>query len=769
MQLRSPMRGLLGTLVVAYAIGLAVPDPRVSGFADVWLGHVTAWLPAAVCWLAVRRAGRGHPETVLVALAVTLFAGGNSYYLSHSGSDASLPFPSPADVGYLGFYPFMLAALAVVARHRWQRHASSVWLDGVVGALGAAALLAVVLQPSLDAARTGSSVAVSVVASAYPVADLLLVAAVMGMSSLGAGSGGMRWRLLVAGLLVFAATDVLYALQVADTSYLVGAPVDAGWSLGLAFVALWADDGARLRAAGPGSAPATRGQLLVTGLATATALAVLLTGTQVPVPTPAVVLAALTLLAAAVRTQASFQMVRRIAQLRLEATTDELTGLPNRRSLYATGRTLADQPTRPRALLLLDLDRFKEVNDSLGHHAGDRLLVEAGARLRREVGPDAVLARLGGDEFAVLLDDVERDAAETVAARLADALAEPVALEGMVLRGTVSIGIALFPQDGPDLAALLRRADIAMYQAKASDVRHHTYGGADDVASATRLQTVSELRAAIERGELVLHYQPKVDLGSGVVPGVEALVRWQHPTRGLLYPDAFLPLVERGGLMPAMTTALLARAVEQAAAWRSAGRTLSVAVNLSASSLIDEELPDRVAALLSAGGVPPEALQLEITEDIVMANRRRARGILTRLRHLGVHISLDDFGTGYSSLSYLRDLPVDEIKLDRTFVGPMSSDPRATALVASTIALAHGLGLRMVAEGVETEAVLAELTALGCDQAQGYLLSRPVPAADLERWLDARDPRPARVAGVPAPWAAGSGDLVLYGSGPTRR
>ncbi len=504
MPVRSWTRRLMCMLVVLYAIGLAVPDPRISGFADLWLGQITAWLPAVVCWLAARRAGRAHPETALVAVGVTLFAAGNSFYVASSGPDGSVPFPSSADVGYLGFYPFMLAALAIVARHRWHGHASSVWLDGAVGALGAAAFLAVVLGPVIDAALTGSSATVSVVAAAYPLADLLLVAAVMGMSSLGAGSDGARWWLLLVGLLVFATTDVLYA-QVADTSYLVGAPLDAGWSLGLTFVALWADHGARTRTAAPVAAPATRGQLLVTGLATATALGVLVVGTQVRVPTLAVVLAALTLLAAALRTQASFRMVRRIAQLRLEATTDELTGLPNRRSLYAAGRVLGDTPTRPRALLLLDLDRFKEVNDSLGHHAGDRLLVEAGARLRRELGTGTVLARLGGDEFAVLLDDVDSAAAASVAASRADVLAEPVALEGMVLRGSVSIGIALFPQDGPDLAALLRRADIAMYKAKASDVRHHTFGGADDVESGTRLQTVSELRSGIERGELVLH------------------------------------------------------------------------------------------------------------------------------------------------------------------------------------------------------------------------------------------------------------------------
>jgi diguanylate cyclase (GGDEF)-like protein len=431
-------------------------------------------------------------------------------------------------------------------------------------------------------------------------------------------------------------------------------------------------------------------------------------------------------------------MVSRMAELRREATTDDLTGLPNRRALYRAGRALTDQPGRRRALLVLDLDRFKDVNDSLGHHAGDKLLVEAAARLRGHVRAGDVLARLGGDEFAVLLDDCTGPGAERVAIALADELSRPVVLEGMTLRGTVSIGIALFPDDGADLPTLMRKADIAMYKAKASDVRHHTYGGADDAETASRLQTVGELQGAIADGQLVLHFQPKVRLATGEVPSVEALVRWQHPTRGLLFPDAFLHLVERGGLMAAMTTAVLAQALDQAAVWRTAGRPLAVAVNLSASSLIDDALPDRIAAMLAERGLAPGVLQVEITEGLVMSNRDRAHEILTRVRDLGVTVSLDDFGTGYSSLSYLRDLPVDEIKLDRTFVTPMSVDPRATTLVAATITLAHGLGLRIVAEGVQTREEYDQLARLGCDQVQGYLVCRPVAAAQLERWLDGR-------------------------------
>jgi len=442
----------------------------------------------------------------------------------------------------------------------------------------------------------------------------------------------------------------------------------------------------------------------------------------------------------------ALRSTRLVQELGYDATHDSLTGLANRRALYTEGQArLVKTPDRRRALLLLDLDKFKEVNDSLGHHAGDQLLVEVGSRLRGQLRGGDLLARLGGDEFAVLLEDVGHDEAGSVAENLRATLAEPFttmpgssAVGGLTLHSTVSVGIALFPDDGPGLSALLRKADIAMYKAKTSGEGHHVYSGTDDADGTNRLRTADELRTAITSDEFVLHYQPKIDLETGDVHCVEALVRWHHPTRGLLYPDAFLDLVEVSGLMRAMTRRVLELALDQSADWEARGQHLTVAVNLSASSLVDAHLPEEVFAMLAARGVPPDALQLEITEEFLMADRDRARTILSRLREGGVQISIDDYGTGYSSLSYLRDLPIDELKLDRSFVLPMAEDSRAAALVASTIALAHSLGLRMVAEGVETEVAYLELRRLGCDQGQGYFMSRPIPAAELDRWLSSR-------------------------------
>ncbi len=533
-----------------------------------------------------------------------------------------------------------------------------------------------------------------------------------------------------------------------------GSSSDAGWAIGIALVALWVDGTAQQdRSATQETRPATGATALaVSSVATLAGLGCCSRARWVPVSTLAVVLAGVTLLAAAVRSQVAFRLLARMADLRrLTAATDELTGLPNRRALYAEGASrLAEPQCRRQALLMLDLDKFKEVNDSLGHHAGDQLLVQVGARLREHLRGADMLARLGGDEFAVLLDDAGHDEATEVAVKLRAAVEKPFALEDIALHSSVSIGMALFPDDGPDLSTLLSKADIAMYKAKTSLQGHHVYCSADDADDITRLQTVA---GAANRTE---HRPARRALPAQDRPGHR-----RRPRRGGLGPlGAPHPRVALPRRLPAPGRGVRAdahvdpggagSALDQAEAWHAQGQPLTVAVNLSASSLVDHDLPRQVASMLAARGVSPGALQLEITEEFLMADRDRARSILTRLRNNGVQISVDDYGTGYSSLSYLRDLPVDELKLDRSFIFPMADDARAAALVASTIALAHSLGLRMVAEGVETEVAYAELRRLGCDQAQGYFMSRPVPAAELDHWLSNR-PDVNQSTDVPCP------------------
>jgi diguanylate cyclase (GGDEF)-like protein len=430
-------------------------------------------------------------------------------------------------------------------------------------------------------------------------------------------------------------------------------------------------------------------------------------------------------------------------RLRHQALHDGLTDLPNRTLLYERMEDAIAEVRRGdgmAALLLIDLDRFKEVNDTLGHDHGDELLEEVAERLRGAVRRGDTLARLGGDEFAVLLCGVpDRGAVVDAAARLQAAISLPFALRGVVAVLDASIGIALCPDHGEDVNLLVQRADVAMYEAKRAQTRIETYAADRDPYSAERLQLLGELRTAIEAGQLVLHYQPKVALGSDRVTGVEALVRWQHPRHGLLGPGEFVPLAERTGAIGDLTRWVLDTALAQCRAWRDAGRDIPVAVNLAAPNIVDAALPELVAALLARWDVPADRLECEISEHTVMADPRRALDVLERLRRQGVRLSLDDFGTGHSSLAYLKRLPLDEVKIDRSFVMGMAEDGNDAAIVRSTIDLARHLGLEVVAEGVESEAVMRDLAELSCDVAQGFFLSRPLPADQLDEWLAAYD------------------------------
>jgi diguanylate cyclase (GGDEF)-like protein len=425
-------------------------------------------------------------------------------------------------------------------------------------------------------------------------------------------------------------------------------------------------------------------------------------------------------------------------RLRHQAVHDSLTDLPNRTLLYRRAERALRGDT-PGAILLIDLDRFKEVNDTLGHDHGDELLIEVASRLEGALRRGDTLARLGGDEFAVLLDGLPyRGAVADLAGRLQDALRRPIALRGVAIELEASIGVALYPEHGTTVGELLQRADVAMYDAKRGRTGIATYSADRDTYTADRLGLLAELRRAIAEDELVLHYQPKVALGSGDVIGVEALVRWEHPTRGRLAPDQFVPLAERTGAIADLTRWVVDAAVAQHAAWRAGGIVLPIAVNLAAANIVDLALPGAIAALLERHDVGGEMLECEISEHTVMADPVRAADVLDRLRALGVRLSLDDFGTGRSSLAYLKRLPLDEVKIDRSFVSGMTEDENDAVIVRSTIDLARNLGLSVVAEGVETAAIMAELERLRCDVAQGYHLSRPLPADALTGWLAVR-------------------------------
>lgn len=421
---------------------------------------------------------------------------------------------------------------------------------------------------------------------------------------------------------------------------------------------------------------------------------------------------------------------------------DALTGLPNR-SLLADrlDQSLRAGRRAPSSagLLLIDLDRFREINDTLGHRYGDHLLTQIGPRLAGCLREVDTVARLGGDEFAVLLPDVEGvDGALLVAERIRAALAGTFRVDGIDLDVEASMGVVVSGVHGGDAATLLQRADVAMYVAKNQGLGLFAYDPAADGHSPERLALLGDLRRGLDRGELVLHYQPKVSLSTGDVSGVEALVRWQHPDRGLVPPDAFIPLAENTGLITPLTTYVLDAALGQARAWAELGHRIPVAVNLSARNLHDERLVETVAALLDQHRVSADMLELEVTESAIMLEPARAKRILRRLSDAGIRIAIDDFGAGYTSLAQLKTLPVTELKVDRSFVTTMDTDVANALIVRSVIELGHNLGLTTVAEGVETAAAMAILAGYGCDVIQGYYLSRPLPPDTFLPWYLAR-------------------------------
>jgi diguanylate cyclase (GGDEF)-like protein len=438
-----------------------------------------------------------------------------------------------------------------------------------------------------------------------------------------------------------------------------------------------------------------------------------------------------------------------VARLRREAAErehaslhDGLTGLGNREMLdRSLRRVLVDRvPDGIVAVLLIDLDRFKEVNDTLGHHQGDVLLREIARRLVRVVGDRAVAIRLGGDEFAVLTHTCATQDDVLALAHVVEAsITAPFELGDVTLDVGASIGVSMSPDDGDDPETLLQRADVAMYAAKSGPRSIELYDAATDHYSPWRLALASELRRTIERRELLVEYQPKADLRTGAIVGAEALARWHHPERGFVPPDEFVPVAEHTGLIRALTEHVLDVALGQCRAWRDGGHDLHVAVNLSVRNLVDEQLPQIVAAQLDAHGVPASALTLEVTEGTIMADPTRTVGILNRLSSMGVTISVDDFGTGYSSLGYLKRLPVDELKIDRSFVASMVQDDSDAVIVRSTIDLARNLGLVVTAEGVEDAATWQLLRGLGCNLAQGYYLGKPMTAARFGKWLRERE------------------------------
>jgi diguanylate cyclase (GGDEF)-like protein/PAS domain S-box-containing protein len=429
-----------------------------------------------------------------------------------------------------------------------------------------------------------------------------------------------------------------------------------------------------------------------------------------------------------------------VASLRHQAMHDGLTALPNRllfiEALEEAIAKAGEQKGMMVALMLMDLDRFKDVNDTFGHQFGDALLKQVAFRLQNQKAEGDVIARLGGDEFAVLVPALaDQQAAAYAARQILSTLEQPFVIERQVLEVGGSIGIALFPEHGPDGRTLLRRADVAMYAAKQKQSGYSFHQEDREERHGDELSLVVELRTAIERGELTPYYQPKLHMRTGIMTRVEVLLRWDHPVRGQLPPTSFIPIAERTGLIRSVTDVMLNKALAQCRAWQDAGAPIHIAVNISARSLLDQALPGKIQAALERWSIDPRFLKIEITESSIMADPSHALAILSMLQSMGVRLSVDDFGTGYSSLTHLRELPIDEVKIDKSFVQGMSTSDADAAIVRTIIDLGHNLGKQVCAEGVEDQVTWNMLRDLGCDLAQGFWMARPMPAHELMEWL----------------------------------
>jgi diguanylate cyclase (GGDEF)-like protein len=434
-----------------------------------------------------------------------------------------------------------------------------------------------------------------------------------------------------------------------------------------------------------------------------------------------------------------FERESKILRLAYE---DTLTGLPNR-AMFSDrldrAIKIAQRNGGPVSVLIMDLDRFKLINEGLGHPVGDLVLQEVGRRLGKLLRDSDTVARFGGDEFAVLLPTSGTERVSIVAQRIQQALEEPILMQGQPIDLGISIGIAGFPEHGDDTIVLMRRADIAMYVAKKNNTGYTFYDPSFEQGRPSQLSLLGELRRAVENNQLSLYYQPKVNLRSGASDSVEALVRWAHPERGLVSPIEFIPFAEQTGYIKVVTRWVIERALRQCGEWRSRGIDIKVSVNISARDLMNPELPGIVSGMIARFEVPTALFSMEITESGIMEDPVRAEKTLQQLHQLGIRLSIDDFGTGYSSLAYIRKLPVQEIKIDRSFVRSMVAVNDDALIVRSTIELGHNMGLTVLAEGVEDHATLMLLTKLGCDEAQGYFIAKPLPSADYESWLARRN------------------------------
>ncbi len=727
----------LGVLWLAYLISLVVRRADQQWmWLDGWCLTGLEFVASLLC-LYRGRAGRpGRAVPLLLGTGLLCWTVGDAILTIESMGGRTPPVPSSADALYLLFYPVAYVATVLLLQRALGRLARPNWLDGGVAGLGAAALCAAFAFHSIHNLTGGTSLGTAV-DLAYPIGDLLLLTLVIGGTVLLSGRRTGQWYVLAAGLSVIVIGDTFNLVGSSGLATRFGSDFNnIAWptAILLMSISVWLPS----KPVDPLRSERVSGFFLP-GLASFCGLFILVAGTISHISRVALWLAVATLITVGVRLAMSARSLRLLTEQRhRQAHTDELTGLGNRRQLAKVLDLFFDEQAttpgsmRELAFLFVDLNHFKEINDNFGHPAGDELLRQLGPRLMKAVGSSGSVSRLGGDELAVVLLDANANDAADVARRIIDEIGQPFTLNKIRASVGASIGIALAPSNATDGSALMWCADVAMYRAKLGSTPYVFYdldldGGEDQP------NLLDELREAVIRGDFVLHYQPQLDLKTGQIMAVEALVRWPHPKLGLVPPLKFLTLAREAGLMWPLTQWVLDEALEQCASWRSSGRQLAVSVNVATTDLLQGDFVDFVQGLLDRYDLPGDAVVIEITEETIIADFLKAQAVILELRGLGIMVSIDDFGAGFTSLAYLSSLAVGELKLDQKFITGLNAEGngRETELVRATINLGHDMGLRVVAEGIEDAATLDLIGDLGCDLAQGYFISRPTPASRL--------------------------------------
>ncbi len=660
-------------------------------------------------------------------------------------------FPAPGELFFMASYVGMAGYLTVDAK--WQsKRGVNTWLDLIVICGGTACLAGSLLLIPAIASSFGKSGLSLLLALLYPLIDLALALVVVGQVVLRARTDIRQAAMLCMGFLCLASADASFVITNASGTYHFSPYADVAWGAAFALIVGGACQG---RAKVLRAVPREQGSGVLLAAA-CVAIIVLVFRPNDGLGTYLLVPGVVTLVAAGGRLLFAVRQANHAAESFALSRTDDLTLLPNRRAVRARLDEVVSAGT-PLALMVLDLDGFKEINDTLGHAAGDTVLQMIALQIREVLAPDIMLARLGGDEFAIVVESNDELRLAETANTITAGLARPLLVDGIEIGASASIGIATHADPDSGSTELLRRADVAMYRAKLTGQSAVVYDAHNDEFSRMRLQLAEELRKGITEGQLRMRYQPQIAAATQEVCGAEALLRWEHPTQGLLSPLSFLPAARRAGLMLMLSDEVARMTALDMSRWNANGLNLRVAINCAPPELLSGLFVPLLYDVLAAQGVPTNQVIVELTEDSFVTEPERAREIISGMRERGLQISIDDYGTGYSSLAYLRDLPVHELKVDRTFVASMTSDPRSRMIVASTLQMAQALGLRTVAEGVEDAATAADLVALGVDVLQGYQVAQPMPANELETWVRAWRPfsdviptPPAQKVAVPA-------------------